>query len=92
VEFVWHRAKKHAVAGQGSKRPPIGGSPWHERRTPIAQPTQIASKQVFFEVPIFYLEEKFDIEIPLSLDNSELDFLTVGDVLKAVNTLTRKAQ
>lgn len=41
---------------------------------------------------IFYLEEKFDIEIPLSLDNSELDFLTVGDVLKAVNTLTRKAQ
>ena len=38
------------------------------------------------------LEEKFDIEIPLSLDNSELDFLTVGDVLKAVNTLTRKAQ
>src|SRR5262249_43473719 len=33
VEFVWHRPQNSAVAGQESKRPPIGGSLWHERRT-----------------------------------------------------------
>lgn len=31
MESVWHRAKDRAVAGQGSKRPPIGGSPRHTR-------------------------------------------------------------
>ena len=34
---MWRRANDRAIAGQGSKRPPIGGSPWYERCTPLAQ-------------------------------------------------------
>ena len=64
VESAWHRAKDRALAGQGSNRPPIGGSPWHERRTPLAQPTQIAESGYCSRFP---LDEKFDIILCLGV-------------------------
>ena len=36
---------------------------------------------------IFAIEEKFDIHVPFNANNQELDFVTVSDVVKAVEAL-----
>lgn len=36
---------------------------------------------------IFDLEEKFDVEIPYNANNAGREFSTVGDVVKAIQTL-----
>jgi acyl carrier protein len=38
---------------------------------------------------IFDLEEKFDIQIPYNANSSKIEFSTVGDVVKAIETLVK---
>jgi len=40
------------------KTAPIGGSPWHERRTPLAQPTQIAQSRYSSRFPLTHFKPK----------------------------------
>lgn len=39
---------------------------------------------------IFDLEEKFDIQIPYNANNARTEFNTVGDVVRAIETLVRE--
>ena len=39
---------------------------------------------------IFDLEEKFDIQIPYNANNARTEFDTVGDVVRAIETLVRE--
>ena len=40
---------------------------------------------------IFAVEEKFDIHVPFNANDQELEFETVGDVVKAVEALSKRA-
>jgi acyl carrier protein len=39
---------------------------------------------------IFDLEEKFDIQIPYNANNARTEFDTVGDVVRAIETLVQE--
>ena len=39
---------------------------------------------------IFDLEEKFDIQIPYNANNARTEFDTVGDVVRAIQTLVQE--
>jgi acyl carrier protein len=41
---------------------------------------------------IFAIEEKFDIYVPFNANDKDLDFDTVGDVVKAVDNLIKESE
>jgi hypothetical protein len=56
VESVWRRAKGPRSPARRQKRSPMRDSPWHERRTPLAQPIQIAETGYYSRFPIECLD------------------------------------
>ena len=39
---------------------------------------------------IFAIEEKFDIHVPFNANDEDLEFVTVGDVVKAIENLIKE--
>jgi acyl carrier protein len=62
------------------------------RLTPDASLADLAIASLDVIEIIFALEDRFDIEIPFNANDARQEFATVGDIVRAVETVVSKSR